>query len=210
MGLDVYLVYNSTFFEKQSEKHKDHLFKIGYFRSSYNEGGFNNVMLNLLGKDYTLNGILRPSSTDGAAYVDWDTAHKRALRALYALKASILADDGLYTAHSIWLSLSESSKSSPGDAINKCRREVDRWENTTQKTSGYYNSDGEFYPQKPLEVYAIVSGVSAIGMSTLFLIEKLKQDDAEWYVQALEIVVETIEYVLAQPDKEDYTLEWSG
>ena len=37
--------------EQPSHKYPDHLFKIGYFRSSYNGDGFNSVLRNQLGKD---------------------------------------------------------------------------------------------------------------------------------------------------------------
>ncbi len=35
-------------------------------------------------------------------------------------------------------------------------------------------------------------------------------DDLDWYLQALDIVVETCDYVLAQPDINKYVLHWSG
>jgi hypothetical protein len=35
-------------------------------------------------------------------------------------------------------------------------------------------------------------------------------DNTQWYEQALEIVIETCEYVLAQPHPETYVTHWSG
>jgi len=36
------------------------------------------------------------------------------------------------------------------------------------------------------------------------------ESDNSWYLQALEIVRETIEYVLSRENKEQYYLHWSG
>ena len=36
------------------------------------------------------------------------------------------------------------------------------------------------------------------------------ESDNTWYIQALEIVRDTIKYVLSKEDKEKYYLHWSG
>ncbi len=44
-----------------------------------------------------------------------------------------------------------------------------------------------------------------------YLVFAYRQREAtDWYLQALEIVKETIEYVLAQPDRDRFYLRWSG
>jgi len=59
--------------EIDSEKYPDHMFKIGYMRSSYNSGGFNSVVKKIVGHDlYWLFGV-----EDVQEYVvrpDWKTA----------------------------------------------------------------------------------------------------------------------------------------
>jgi len=40
--------------------------------------------------------------------------------------------------------------------------------------------------------------------------EEKKENGLSWYVHALEIVKETIEYVMKQPDQNLYYLHWSG
>src|SRR5262249_26526887 len=40
--------------------------------------------------------------------------------------------------------------------------------------------------------------------------EELENEPFEWYIQALEIVAETCDYVLGEPDPENYYLHWSA
>ena len=55
----------------------------------------------------------------------------------------------------------------------------------------------------------VIHGSDAVinGTDRVYLIYEA---DLSWYQQALEIVLETIEYVLSQPDKEKYVLHWSS
>jgi len=46
------------------------------------------------------------------------------------------------------------------------------------------------------------------GKEDIYIVHK--DSGLGWYVEALEIVVETIEYVLNQPDPETYYLVWSS
>ncbi len=50
-----------------------------------------------------------------------------------------------------------------------------------------------------------------IDQPSVFLVyEREPSEKEDWYLTALRIVRETIEYVLAQPDKQHYYLVWSG
>jgi hypothetical protein len=77
----------------------------------------------------------------------------------------------------------------------------------------YSSSRGEFYFGKPLEIVGVISGVK----KRFFVEEHLpcqyliyKDDSLDWYLQAVEIMIATVEYVLAQADSEKYYLHWSG
>jgi hypothetical protein len=74
----------------------------------------------------------------------------------------------------------------------------------------FSNKDGHFYlDKKGLSVHALMPGIDMFQRPCTFAIYKLK-DGNKYYVQGLEIVKETIEYVLAQKDPQSYYLRWSG
>ena len=72
--------------------------------------------------------------------------------------------------------------------------------------SAYSNRYGLFFP-KPAQIVGVIPG-SKYGSRVAYVI--LDGDPTPWYLQALEIVLETIDYVLAQPDRDTYYLHWSG
>jgi hypothetical protein len=116
--------------ERQSKVHPtEDLFKIGYFRSSYNSAGINSVL-------------------DATIHMD-----------LY----SVFKPNDRYIFRPAW---------------NACLKRA----NVLRATFKKY-----------------IEGLDTKSAS-----------DLEWYVQALDIVVETIEYVLAKPDKEKYYFHWSS
>lgn len=82
LGLDQYGTAPCEKIEIDSARHPKHLFKIGYFRSSYNGGGFNSILHTQLGKDlywvFDRNGKF---SDDDDAYEfqpDWEKVLGRA------------------------------------------------------------------------------------------------------------------------------------
>jgi Cu+-exporting ATPase len=63
---------------------------------------------------------------------------------------------------------------------------------------------------KPLSVIAVIDAKDKIYLAIKRDVSKHPDAGFGWYIQAMEIVVETIDYVLAQPDKEDYYFHWSS
>jgi hypothetical protein len=65
---------------------------------------------------------------------------------------------------------------------------------------------------EPLKVRAIMMGTKKGWASNhepaAYLV--YESDGLEWYAQALDIVVETCEWVIAQPDREALYLHWSS
>jgi hypothetical protein len=73
--------------------------------------------------------------------------------------------------------------------------------------------EGEFFMDKPIEVCAIMPGfkkgfIRAQEPCT-YVIYKNKEG-YKWYIEALEIVVETIDWVLKQKKPEQFLLHWSS
>jgi hypothetical protein len=55
----------------------------------------------------------------------------------------------------------------------------------------------------------MIPGIQTV-LGTRPCIYVVTESDNTWYLQALEVVRETIEFVLSQEDKELYYLHWSG
>ena len=82
MGLDIYLHNKDGEIEIDDPEYPDHLFKIGYFRSSYNPSGLNNV-LGKLGVD-DLYGIF-DCPGEGKIVPDWEESKATAVATLTKL-----------------------------------------------------------------------------------------------------------------------------
>lgn len=192
-----------------------HYFKVGYFRSSYNEGGINNVLRRAGCMD--LYAIFEPGD-EYEVRPDWDACLARTNQAIEQYTAFLASDGGKYCV----------AKLSPmydhGVATEK--EALDLFVKTmAERHSGFgdcdfSNRDGEFYPQG-ITVRAVITKtyerpsnpiLSFINQPTSFLIYDKPQEDGkeDWYLTALRIVKETIEYVLAQPDREQFYLRWSS
>ncbi len=187
----------------------EHYFKIGYFISSYNGGGINNVLRNL-----NLSGLYEIfDRKDDDAYVfqpNWESVRIRLIDVIGKFKDV----PNLRCYHVGW----NEFKGNPNtakitndkEALSAFIEESKKW-TERKKDGGYSNSEGEFHPNG-IKVFGLISGVD----KRFFVDEKLPctyviiEGENEWYLQALEIVKQTIDYVLAQPDKDKYYLHWSS
>lgn len=188
--------------EIDSAKYPEHYFKIGYFRSSYNAGGINSVCRDLGIND--LYSVFQP----GEEYQfrpDWKLARECAVEALRKLQAApklrvetvsnILATPTTTAAEALSIAAvqMEQQKQRPRD----------------DDFSSYSNRDGYFY----LKGFTIVAAIPGMHFnSPCTHLVYAADDELKWYEQAFEIVIETIDYVLAQPEGErsQYVLHWSS
>jgi hypothetical protein len=81
--------------KNNSTKYPEHLFKVGYFRSSYNDGGINRVLEQLLGENSDLYYVFNVED-GGYINVDWEEAKKRAVLILERFD-TVLREDGAYS-----------------------------------------------------------------------------------------------------------------
>jgi len=176
-----------------SEKYPDHLFKIGYWRSSYNQAGLNNY-LHRLGLP-TL-WVLNPKD-EYEFTPDWEQALSDAQSLLASLKEVVGSPTGAYNVITVHNFSVIKEVASDAQALEVFKEELGR----NPEWQSYSNSNGYFYLDG-IDVRAIIP-----GKEDVYVVYK---GDDSWYVEALEIVVETIEYVLAQPDPETYHLVWSS
>ncbi len=84
--------------ERDSALYPKHYFKVGYFRSSYNDGGINRV-LSRFGCD-RLDAIFPAEGEVYRRVVDWKASRDRAVATLAALRAA-LAEQGPYDCHRV-------------------------------------------------------------------------------------------------------------
>lgn len=198
--------------EFDCKRYPDHYFNVGYFRSSYNEGGIERILRNLGLR--TMEDIFNYDRSEEAYYFrpDWENALKNVKEVIGELKekggvrcfasdANIFKDPTIHTA-------AEAITAYEAELKRKADNLVESGEDKGS-FDDYSNSIGQFHLGKPLEVVALIPGThDMLGeRDCTYVITKVSND---WYIEALEIVQETIEYVLNKEDKEKYYLSWSG
>lgn len=188
--------------EINSILYPEHYFKIGYFRSSYNDGGINHVLRNFGIMD--LNDIF--DNPNGYTFKpNWEAALKNAKHALKELRKK-----GNYSVMDISENIfgaSENAPTSEKEALDLFIAEVSRKDNSGMEA--YSNKEGHFYTQG-LKVLGLISGTNEMLRRKTQCTYVIYEGKNKWYIEALEIVVETIEYVLSKTDTELYYLHWSG
>ncbi len=199
--------------ERDSAKHPEHLFKVGYFRSSYNGSGFNAVM-ERKGLP-TLYDILKPEAND-EYYVRCDWRRVKALvdRALLAYAAMQQDLRSRVDAMKVQANLFDPDHGprSEKEALDIAVREL---QEASTRGHGYSCKDGEFHPQG-IKVLALLPGKDVMfgeGHSrpcTYVVYETERMGDNDWYLQALQVLQETVDTVLADPHPEHFYLVWSS
>lgn len=212
-----------------SKTEPEHLFKIGYMRSSYNGAGINAVA-----HVFGLPDLYEIFEIDNDEYYqehDWDTIYQNVKDAVEKWQAHADSPAGKYYVHQFRPSFS--NKLGPGDTLIpegvtseheaierlneqylKKKEEIDKDE---WRMSGWSCRDGEFYP-KPLKVAAIIAGawdptktLYFRNMPTTYLVcEREDESTIQWYVTALRIVQEMVEWILGHSDKDQFYMGWSG
>jgi hypothetical protein len=187
--------------ELDSVKFPDHYFKIGYFRSSYNEGGIQRILRNL--NLPTLDYIFDRENDEYEFQPNWNLALERVREVREKLSQA-----GNYRCFSASANIfaSDNTIKSEGDAIKTFLEEVNR---ESRSDYNYSNAKGDFFIHEPLKVLALIPGTNKI-LRERDCVYVITESDNTWYINALDIVEETIEYVLSRENKEQYYLHWSG
>lgn len=187
--------------ERTHEKYPDHYFKIGYFRSSYNDSGIERILRNT-GLP-TLSDVFQNEGEEYLFRPNWEES----LEKINSL-IERFSKKGSYRVHSVADNMfRESTIDSPKEALTTFLEELEKSKEGGPQS--YTNISGEFYFDGPLKVVGMIPGSNNIigERKCVYVITEL---DNVWYVQALEIVRDTIQFVLDQKDKEKYYLHWSG
>ncbi len=189
--------------EIDSKIHPDNMFKIGYLRSSYNSGGINSVLKRIGCPD--LYDIFEPGDE---YYVtpDWLQAQARAQIAIDKLREHMASPMGSYDVIEV---NGYDPVGSKEEALALLKNELE------QKHSwggGYSNRAGDWFLEGLSIVGAVPGKPSFMGQPTYYLFTKSEKPggNLQWYLEALEVTKEMIDYVLAQPDVDNYFLSWSS
>lgn len=191
---------NKLKIEQDSSIDKDHYFKVGYFRSSYNDGGINRVLENL--NVPGLYEIFNPNDKY-EFQPDWNKALENCNKSIELLEAK-----GNYRCFDV------SPNIFGNNTVCKSEKEaMDSFiEETKRETSmeSYSSRKGHFFLKEPLKVLGLLVGTNNILTKDLPCTYVICEGENQWYINALKIVRETIEYVLQQPDIDKYWLHWSA
>lgn len=196
--------------DTDSSLYPEHLFKIGYFRSSYNGGGLNSVLRRTIGKD--LYNIFDPPDDGYYFKPDWEQSlfiareiKEEFEKHIDECPFDVLCESSRYSAPNI------KSEKEALDEFMKQKKECSRdfSEHTGRAFCEFTDKNGTFFlGEDPLKLRAIINGENQWGNCCYIIYEKI--EGYKWLLEALEIVIETIIYVLSQPDKEKYILGWSS
>jgi hypothetical protein len=190
--------------EFPSAQHPDHLFQVGYFRSSYNSAGIDSLFHRLGFPD--LYDVFNPGD-DYEFTPNWDSSLKN-VSSLIGDFSRMLENGGIYDAF-------DADSEGYAEKITSEKEAIARFKKHFENRMGsgfrdYSSGEGVFHLDGIDGIVAFIPGVNCIGRRVVYVVYKRDAGDLAWYLQALEIVKETIEYVLRQPDKDDYYLVWSS
>lgn len=206
----------------KSTLYPEHMFKVGYLRSSYNDGGINSKLRALLEENKDLYYIFgHPDKEDYAFVPNWEESLVRAKEVLKEFRK--VADAG-FEVHKFSPNIFRDPNTlpkSPNEAMAIFKAQYAKHIESPSMFGGDYgNRDGDFMMGHPMTVVAVIPGIRESIAAKLYgkedidpvtyVITRANKEKLDWYVQALEIVVETCEYVLAQPDKDQYYFHWSA
>ena len=182
-----------------SATYPDHLFKVGYLRSSYNEGGFDRVVGNAIG--VRLSDIFQ---TDGRYEFqpDWPLAREIAVDVCRRLRAAPHRRVTTVDAANLF------GKPLRADAAEALRIYAEEMSKPHLFDGSFSCHAGAFFGKEGVTVLAAIAGVGVLGNPVVHLI--YEDHDFDWYIHAAEIVLETIDCVLAQPDRDKFWLHWSS
>lgn len=222
LGLDDYGSATSSERESisiDSAKYPEHYWKVGYWRSSYNESGINNVLKSAVGTD--LYDIVQPPDGEYEFQPNWAKVKKRATSVLKQFKQHVKNVDGYRITKiqpNMFMGFDKLPKSE-FEALNeftKVRTEHAKHHRTGSDFNWFSNGIGEYFLGEHMQLAAAIPGIdehhfSGKPMPVTYLVYKFEDDDGyNHYIQSLEILIETCDFALAQPDVDKLYLAWSG
>ena len=234
MGLDVYLskapgpdfnwdaedAYDQTQTIEKESQFPEHYWKIGYWRSSYNDAGFNSVVRRWQGC-MDLYDIVFGSDTrdDGLWEIPiggWTEGRKRALAALEKFRAK--REDGQLALQAFFAEYDASNElvNAPQHAINRAlkqfREHAGRADNGGPLDFSSWSSNKGTYFSKGITVNAVIPGThkSYRDMVGVWIVTGVDPKELDHYEECYQIVIATMDEVINSGEPERYRLSWSA
>jgi hypothetical protein len=206
-----YSAQGETQVELNSTKYPDHLFKVGYFRSSYNDGGIDRVLETSIGETlYTLFNVT--NDTPYEFQPDWNHARANVVAAIEKFK-TYLATKGAYRAYKVERNMfsNENGPTSEKEALDIFHKCLESHKDDKSEFGGSFtNKDGDFSLMEPVKVFAMIPGTDTVLGERDCVWVVYKNNYMDSYLVSLEIVLETCDYVLASGEVEKFWLRWSA
>ncbi len=207
MGLDVYIEAADA---PASKVNPDHLFKVDYWRSSYNEGGINHVLENLgIPTLWEIAGVTEamvsnawdsdPAKEDdphnGEIHLNWKLVQTNADEAVTLLRAA--PDLAVMFEPGVDLRPQDGTISSEGQAMDYVLAQL--MEHPVKDGpipfSSWSNAKG-FFTHETLAVKGIVRGEGFMGAGH-YIVYEADAEGRNSYVESLEIVKESADWALS-------------
>ncbi len=198
MGLDVY-ISGDGLDETPSKSHPEHYWKLGYYRSSYNDGGFNTVVSRLTGED--LYSLLDPISQN-YEFIPTRSQLQVCLNRAKSLQRDFagLKDRAFsVSSESPFLMGNDSLDTTAEQAIALLNGQLDKRVPDNEWGNNFSNRDGAFFLDG-LTVLAAVRGKDVLKRPCVHLIYRLEDEGFTFYSDALDILVESLEAQIALPE----------
>lgn len=188
-----------------------------YLRSSYNGGGFNSAVSQMLGRDASFDWIFADVKDYGDYRVPLDEGavenlQKARVRAQEVAQA--LRDVGTpirATTVSQNMFRGPSTKTSE-DAIAWYREQVEKEKDMPPMFKGGWSSgEGEYFGEDGMTVLAAMPGQDILGYPCVHLVYSLPDDATKSYIESADIVVEFIDEILELIATDgSCEIHWSG
>lgn len=189
-----------------SKLYPDHLCKIGYLRSSYNEGGFDRVCRQMINKD--LYWIFGKDNDDYMFQPNWQETLTRAQQVKEELLEKIKESNG-HRVMCIDSFIGSNFISSENEAMDLFTKEL----NKKRYFDNYECIAGYFHMKDPIKVKAFIWGKNKIlgERNCLYVVYETDEESGlDWYLQMADIIIENCKYVLSLPNKDNVYLAWSS
>jgi hypothetical protein len=186
--------------ELPSDLHPDHNFQIGYFRSSYNGSGINRILENK-----GLPTLFEIFEIEDGGEVSPN--YEQALINVKEVLAELRRDKGYQVLTASGNLFSKPNVSSSAEALRIFENELE----THSGFNSYSNINGEFHMGEPIKVVALIPGIETMMSERpcTYVVYK-NESGVRYYIQALEVVQETIEFILAHENPQEFYMYWSG
>jgi len=192
--------------EIDSKFHPKHYFKIGYLRSSYNQGGFNSYARRLGIPD--LADIFDNEDGEYEFTPDWVASKERAVDALAQLREKDFGFDVVCVDPNF---LKPPTITDENQALAAFKQQFDSWQGPNASSFESYENSTGWFIKDGRTIHAAIPGFrEMLGRPIPCTYLVTKRDDENWYAQALEIVIEMCNWVLEQPDRDQLYMHWSG